>query len=168
MKRLIKILALLTLVLGCISLAHGQNPKKAARQKAIKNMVDSTHFYFSANYVLPQRGVSRQLTSVYDLKITKDSIISYLPYFGETHMAPDPGSTEGGIMFTSTNFGYKVTQNKKGGWEITINFKDHNITNWRDVQQMVLNISPDGYASLFVLNSNRDPISFQGDIIAKE
>ena len=102
------------------------------------------------------------------MKVTKDSIIAYLPYYGQAYLAPDPGTTEGGIKFTSTNFNYKVNQGKKGGWEIVIKPRDHDITNWRDVQQMVLNISPDGYASLYVLSTNRDPISFQGDIIAKE
>jgi hypothetical protein len=83
-------------------------------------------------------------------------------------MAPNPGTTEGGIKFTSTNFSYKVNARKKGGWEVIIKPKDHDISSWRDVQQMILNISPDGYASLSVLSTNRDPISFQGNIIAKE
>ncbi|MDR3693704.1 DUF4251 domain-containing protein [Mucilaginibacter sp.] len=168
MKRLIKILMLLAIVSGSVNLSSGQNPKKAARQAAIKNMVDSTHFYFSADYAIPQRGGMKHLTSIYDVKITKDSIIAYLPYYGQAYMAPDPGTTEGGIKFTSTNFSYKVNPGKKGGWEIIIKPKDHNITDWRDVQQMILNISPDGYASLYVLSSNRDQISFQGNIVAKE
>jgi len=168
MKRLIRILVLLVVISGSINLAYSQNSKKTARQAAIKNMVDSTNFYFSADYALPQRGGSKQLTSTYDVKVTKDSIISYLPYYGQAYLAPDPGTTEGGIKFTSTNFSYKVTHEKKGGWEIIIKPKDHDITDWRDVQRMVLNISPDGYASLSVVSTNRDPISFQGSIIAKE
>ena len=159
---------LLAIVSGSVNLSHGQNPKKMARQAAIKNMVDDTKFYFNAEYALPMRGGTKQLTSIYDVKVTKDSIIAFLPYYGQAYMAPDPGTTEGGIKFTSTNFSYKVNQGKKGSWEIVIKPRDHDISNWRDVQQMVLNISPDGYASLSVLSTNRDPISFQGDIIAKE
>jgi len=168
MKRLIKIMVLLAVASGSLNLAYGQNPKKAAKQAAIKNMVDNTNFYFNADYALPQRGGSKLLTSTYDVKVTRDSIIAYLPYYGQAYLAPDPGTSEGGIKFTSTNFSYKVNPGKKGGWEIIIKPKDHDITNWRDVQQMVMNISADGYASLSVLSSNRDPISFEGDIIAKE
>ncbi|BAU54483.1 DUF4251 domain-containing protein [Mucilaginibacter gotjawali] len=168
MKRLLNILVLLAIVSGSFNLSFGQNPKKAARQAAIKNMVDSIRFYFNAEYALPQRGGMKNLTSIYDVKITKDSINAFLPYYGQAYMAPDPGTTEGGIKFISTNFSYKVNPGKKGGWEIIIKPKDHDISNWRDVQQMILNISPDGYATLSVISTNRDPISFQGNIIAKE
>jgi hypothetical protein len=169
MKRLINTtIMLLAVVYTSVNLAYCQNPKKAARQAAIKNMIDSAKFYFSADYALPQHGGTKQLTSTYDVKVTKDSIITYLPYYGKAYLAPAPGTTDGGINFTSTNFSYKVNHEKKGGWEIIIKPKDHDITNWRDVQQMVLNISPDGYASLSVLSTNRDPISFEGNIIAKE
>jgi hypothetical protein len=170
MKRLIKIFMVLAVILTGWNAIYGQTSrkeKKAAYQKAIKNMVDGPHFFFSAEYALPQRGSSKQLTSEYDLKVTKDSIIAYLPYYGQAYLAPAPGESEGGIKFTSTNFSYKQKINKNG-WEIVIKPRDNDITNWRDVQQMVLDISPDGYASLSVLSSNRDPISFQGDIIAKE
>ncbi|WP_295674344.1 DUF4251 domain-containing protein [uncultured Mucilaginibacter sp.] len=168
MKRLINILVLLAVVSGSFNLSYGQNSKKAARQAAVKNMVDSTRFYFNAEYALPQRGGMKNLTSIYDVKITKDSINAFLPYYGQAYMAPDPGATEGGIKFISTNFSYKVNPGKKGGWEIIIKPKDHDIGSWRDVQQLILHISPDGYASLYVLSTNRDPISFQGNIIAKE
>jgi len=170
MKRLIKIFLALAVILTSWNAVYGQTSRKErkeANQKAIKNMVDGPHFFFSAEYALPQRGGTKQLTSEYDLKVTKDSIIAYLPYYGQAYLAPNPGETEGGIKFTSTNFSYKQSI-KKNGWEITIKPKDHDISNWRDVQQMFLTISPDGYASLSVISSNRDPISFQGDIIAKE
>jgi hypothetical protein len=170
MKRLIKIFLVLTVIVTSWNMVYSQTSrqeKKAANQKMIKDLVDNTHFFFSANYALPQRGATKQLTSEYDLKVTRDSIIAYLPYYGEAQLGPAPGDSEGGIKFTSTNFSYK--QNiKKSGWEIIIKPRDHDISNWRDVQQMVLNISPDGYASLSVISSNRDAISFQGDIVAKE
>lgn len=147
--------------------ANAQNTrsdKKAARLAEIKNLVESRNFVFDANYVNPSRGSGRALTTDYDLTITKDTIIAYLPYFGQAYVAPPYGSTEGGIKFTNTDFTYIEKAGKKGGWNITIKPNKKNISDSRDVQSMYLTISPDGYASLQVISSNRDPISFNGTI----
>jgi hypothetical protein len=76
--------------------------------------------------------------------------------------------TEGGIKFTTTKFTYNSKVGKKGGWTVIIKPTDKNISNWRDVQTMTLSISPDGYASLQVISTNRDPISFNGTIEKRE
>jgi len=150
-----------------LGIASAQN-SKADKKEKIKNMVEGNHYVFEADYAIPQRGGSRQLTDLYDLTISKDSITAYLPYFGRAYMAPNPGSDEGGIKFTTTNFSYNEKQGKKGGWEISIKPKDNNMNSWRDVQQMQLDISVDGYASLVVISSHRDAITFQGSVVAKE
>ena len=172
MKRLIKIFAAAVLVLAFVNAANAQNSRqerKAKEQAAIKNMVDKNHFYFVADYALPMTGATRQLTSIYDLKVTKDSIIAFLPYYGTAHMAPNPSDAmDGGIKFTSTRFSFTQKEEKKGGWQITIKPKDHNISDWRDVQELTLDISKSGYASLSVISSNRDPIEFQGNVVANE
>ena len=134
--------------------------KQAAKTAAIKNMIDSQSYVFKAQSATPMSGRNRQLTSDYDLKVTKDKLVSYLPYFGRAYSAPiDP--SQGGIQFTSKDFDYTTTPRKKGGWDIQIKPKDY-----RDVQQMSLTISEDGYASLQVTSINRQPISFSGYITA--
>lgn len=134
--------------------------KKAARLAAIKNMVEGQNYVFQAQQALPLGARTRQLTTEYDLKVTKETIISDLPYFGRAYSAPiDP--TKGGIQFTSKDFGYNLAPNKKDGWTAVIKPKDN-----RDVQQMTLNISSEGYANLQVTSINRQPISFSGIIVA--
>ena len=164
----IKIIVVLILAVAAISGANAQTTKqekKAAKITAVKNMVDSQRYIFEADYVIPLRGGSRNLTSEYDLKVVKDSVIAFLPYFGRAYVAPNtPNPLEGGIKFTSTNFDYKKSLKKNGTWQISIKPRDKNITDWRDVQQLTLNISTDGYATLDVLSSNRDAISFNGYI----
>ncbi len=167
MKRLVKITLMLGVAFATAGIASAQN-SKADKKEKIKEMVEGNRYFFEADYAVPQRGESRQLTDMYDLKISKDSITAYLPYFGRAYMAPNPGSDEGGIKFTTTDFSYNEKQGKKGGWQISIKPKDNNMNNWRDVQQMQLDISADGYASLEVISSHRDPILFQGSIVAKE
>jgi len=167
MKPLMKLFLAFAVILGSLNVAFAQNSRKekqAARAAAVKKLIDDGNYVFEANYAYPQRGGQKILTSEYDLRVSKDSVVAFLPYFGEAHMAPNPGETEGGIKFTSTNFTYNAKQLKNGTWDIYIKPKDNNIINWRDVQQLRLNISPDGSASLQVISSNRDPILFNGDI----
>ena len=134
--------------------------KKAAKLTAIKNMVESQNYIFKAQTVMPMSGPSRQLTTDYDVKITKQSVISFLPYFGRAYSAPmDP--SKGGIQFTSKDFDYTLTPGKKDGWSVLIKPKDY-----RDVQQMTLTISSTGYAIVQVTSTNRQPISFNGTIVA--
>ena len=154
----------LALLLLLPFLAPAQTPsaadKKAAKLTAIKDMVESQNYVFKAQTALPMSGPSRQLTPDYDLKVTKQSIISYLPYFGRAYTAPmDP--SKGGIQFTSKDFDYTLTPGKKDGWNVLIKPKDY-----RDVQQMSLSISSTGYAIVQVTSTSRQPISFNGVIVA--
>jgi hypothetical protein len=156
-----RILSLLIFVTPFVTFAQSRTEdKKAAKLAAIKNIVESQNYIFKAQSASPMSGRVRQLTSDYDLKVTKESIVSYLPYFGRAYSAPmDP--TKGGIQFTSKNFDYTLTPGKKDGWSVLIKPKDYS-----DVQQMTLTISSTGYASLQVTSTNRQPISFNGIVVA--
>ena len=105
------------------------------------------------------QGSTIQLSgSRYELNITKDSVVAYLPYYGRAYTAtmnPD----DSGIKFKSKDFTYKAQQKKKGNWIITINPKDT-----KDGQQLILNVGTTGYAMLSVSSNNRQPINFSGFI----
>ena len=101
------------------------------------------------------------LTSVYDLKVSSDTVVSDLPYYGRAFVAPiDPA--EGGIHFTSTQFTYTIKEKKKGGWDVSIVPKDIH-----DVREMQLSVSEAGYATLQVTSNNRQLITFTGYLVAK-
>jgi hypothetical protein len=139
---------------------QAQDKKKATAEKtaAVKAMLETQQYVFKAQTVIPMSGRTRQITSDYDLKVSKEEIVAYLPYFGRAYAAPiDP--SKGGIQFTSKDFEYTNTPRKKGGWDILIRPKDA-----RDVQQLSLTISESGYGSLQVVSTNRQPISFSGYI----
>lgn len=96
--------------------------------------------------------------SQYDLTIKKDSITAYLPYYGRAYTAsmnPD----DSGTKFKSKKFNYTSVKKKRGGWTITIEPKDV-----KDSQKLTLDVSENGYATLFVNNVNRQPISYYGYI----
>jgi hypothetical protein len=134
--------------------------KDSIKAAAIRQMVTDQQYTFKAQTALPLAGRIRQLTTEYDLKVTKEQIVAYLPYFGRAYSAPlDP--SKGGIQFTSKDFDYKLMERKKGGWNVSIKTKDI-----AEAQDMELTIFNDGNASLQVNSTNRQSISFNGYITA--
>lgn len=148
------------MILVSIQATYAQKAKKnkdAVQEAAVKKLIDSKRYTFLAQSVTPLRGSNFQLGYGYDLRVNKDTIVAYLPFFGRAFIAPiDP--TDNGIEFTSTKFTYK-SEVKKNGYIITIL-----PTDTKDVRQMFLDVSSTGYASLRITNTNRDPITFEGII----
>jgi hypothetical protein len=124
----------------------------------IKSIVESRHYVFVAQTAQPMRGGTRQLTSRYELRVAGDTITSYLPYFGRAYVAPfDP--SEGGIKFIAVKANYLMKPARNEGWNIQIKPADAG-----DVRQLTLSISSKGFASLQVISTNRQDISFNGYI----
>lgn len=124
----------------------------------IRNMVDSSRFIFVAERVNPLRGNTRYLTSRYEVLIKKDSVDCNLPFFGRAFQAPvDP--TKGGIQFVSTDFSYNTNLKNENEWQVIIKPNDKT-----GIQQLLFDIFGNGTATLNVVNTNRDPISFYGHI----
>lgn len=133
------------------------------KQAAVEKMITARNYVFKAQTVMPASPTAnRQLTSDYDVRISPDTIVSFLPYFGRAFNAPmDP--TKGGIQFTSTKFEYQQTARKKGGWDIVIKPQDT-----QDARLMSLSVSENGFASLQVISNNRQPITFSGYITERK
>lgn len=132
--------------------------KSQSKHELIKKMIQSKNYVFRAQYALPATGRSHYLTSQYDVRVTNDTIVSDLPFFGRAYVAT-MNPADAGIRFTSTEFDYKVTDKKKGGWNITILPKDT-----RDVRQMYLSVTQNGNASLQVISNNRQAMNFTGSV----
>lgn len=154
-------LLLLFTALVSSNIVHAQDSKEeriAAQAAAVKNLIESKNYVFVPTSVSPQSGRTRQLTSSYFLKISKDTVESDLPYFGRAYTAPI-NSSDAGINFTSTNFEYTETLGKKGAWNITIKLKDQT-----QAREMNLTIFSNGRTDLIVSSNSRQSISFSGDI----
>jgi hypothetical protein len=156
----LKILLILSLIVSMGLSAGAQNTRKerkAAKEAAIKTNVDDKTYTFIADRAMPLGGGVRQLTSIYDLRITPDSVISFLPYFGRAYFDVGYNPSDDGLKFTSTKFGYEATPAKHGGWDITIKPKDVN-----HMQSLTLHLTQSGYGQLTVTTVNRDVISYEG------
>jgi len=132
--------------------------KQAAKEAAIKTLIDAQHYSFEAQTALPIGMKTRNLTPGYELKVRKDTVEAYLPYFGRAYSATI-GSSDGGTQFKTTDFKYTSSETKKGGWDIAIVPK-----NAGDTRQLTLHVSKAGYASLQVVSNNKQSISFNGYI----
>ncbi len=92
----------------------------------------------------------------YEVKVSPDSVVVYLPYYGRSFTAPT-NPNEGGIKFSSKKFDYKSKKGKKQGWDVTVIPKDG-----REGYKLNLNISSEGYASLSIVSNNKQSISYNG------
>jgi len=137
-------------------------------------IIGEKNYTFVANSAIPMSNmdISRVLASMpgamgggminlsgnqYDFKVTKDSVVAYLPYYGRAFNAPlDPN--EGGIKLTSKDFSYKESVGKKGGYTIQISTNDIRKENFR----FTLSVSTNGYATLIASGNNKQPITFNG------
>src|SRR4051794_18384062 len=145
--------------------ARGQvskNNEKDQKSTEMQDLIQSKKFVFVAQNATPLGGRNINLTSVYDVRLSADTLISELPYYGRAFVAP-MNPTEGALSFTSTKFSYKADARKKGGWDVTITPEDN-----REVRQFFFTVSDKGYTSLQVTNNNRQPISFSGYITSRE
>lgn len=135
--------------------------KKQDKIAAVKNMVENKNYIFMAQRANPLGWATINLNYDYNVKITKDSIDSYLPYYGRAYVAPmnptDPKQT--GIQFISKNFDYQSSISKNKGWNITIVPHDS-----REIRSLFFYISESGYATVSVTSTNRQQISFDGYI----
>jgi hypothetical protein len=157
----IKCKGALLLLFIAVALLPATGLAQKGKKAEIKNVVEAKSYVFVPQTALPSGGRSRQLTGDFDLRVSKDTIISNLPYFGRAYIPP-ANPSEGPLYFTSTQFEYTVTNNKKGGWDIVITPKD-----LHDQRQIALSIFDNGRASATVTSNNRQPIAFNGYIAAK-
>lgn len=92
----------------------------------------------------------------YDVQVSTDSLVVYLPYFGRAYSV-SMNNDDNGYRFKTKKFTYETTKRKKGGWDIQIATKDV-----RDNVRMNLSISENGYGTLSVISNNKQSISYNG------
>lgn len=157
-----------------IILAVGALHAKAQTDKeTTARIVNAQNFVFNAvtaipmadnalNQVLNQYPNSRNnllnlAGSQYDVRVTKDSVVAYLPFYGRS-FNPSLDPNDSGTKFKSKDFKYSAEKKKKH-WIVTIEPRDV-----RDSQKLIFNITEKGYASLSIQNINRQPMSFNGNL----
>ena len=114
-KRLVLPLAIVLLNYTVSIAQESKEDKKAKKKNEIATLINEKNFVFEAQTALPTAGRQINLTSPYDLRVSGDSVISYLPYFGRAYVAP-VNPDDAGIKFTSTANSYNLKDKKNSGW----------------------------------------------------
>ncbi len=129
--------------------------KKAQQIEEIKKIAESKTFVFKANNVNPMRGRTINLTSDYDVRITQDSIFSYLPFFGVAYSV-NYGGTDSPMIFNRPfeTCNFETTRN---GYLVNVSVKNNN-----DRLEFSFHISVTGSTNLNVSSLNRQSISYNG------
>lgn len=135
--------------------------KKARQMQEVKELVESRNFIFEARNANPMSGKTINLTSDYDVKITNDSVFSYLPYYGVSHSAVY-GGTESPMIF-SQPFEKISVEDAKKGYLVKVAVK-----NGSDRLDFSFHISITGSTSLSVSSINRQAISYSGEVVKTE
>lgn len=120
--------------------------------------IEGQTYIFNAQKALPLVGRSVDISYSYQLKVSKDTISAYLPYFGRAYTAPI-SNDDAGVKFTSTNFEYSLNPEKNGTWDIKIKINDS-----QSKYRLSLKIGNSGKATLNVQDNRRQSISYYGQI----
>ncbi|HSF54515.1 MAG TPA: DUF4251 domain-containing protein [Algoriphagus sp.] len=143
---------LICLFLAGLAQAQQTDPEK------LQAAVDSKTFVFEGRQASGMRGRMIQMDPGYTLNVSPEKVVGDLPFFGRSYQGT-PGSTDGGLKFEFSEFDYTVKPRKKGGWDITIEPKEHN-----DIRSIFLTVQKSGNASLRITSNSKEGMNYSGII----
>lgn len=154
------LMVLAAVLLAGVQPFFGQSPKeKETKEKQIvKELLESGRYSIEVDRAVPMSGPSKHLTTPYTLELKGDSVSSYLPYFGQAYSIPYGGGK--GLIFDSAVSDYRLNFDKKG--TATVKFKSRTD---EDNFSYLLQVYPNGSATVHVTPVNRQSITFYGELI---
>lgn len=161
MRKLWALFFLASLLAACGASRLSETKALAAERRA-EQVADSLHagsYTVIFDYVVPHRMPPRHLTSTYSLRILGDSIESHLPYFGVAYRAGYDAGRVSPLVFTGHIDHYRLTAEKKGNYTITFSTRHHS-----ELMEYQLDVFGNGRATLQVHSSDRESISFNGEM----
>lgn len=129
---------------------------KAALEKSIQDNLANKDYTILIQLMIPSVGPTRAVSN-YSIKVSGDTLVSYLPFIGRAYNLPYGGGK--GLDFTAKINEYHDIVNAGGGHDIIIN-----VANDEDVYFYTLNVSASGSAFLAVSSRNRERISYTGEM----
>lgn len=167
-----KKIVIIAIVMFSVVATNAQEEKKSRKERKAeretklieqtKKLVAAKAWQFDARTMLPSKGRSKNLTSSYSVVLKDSNVDSYLPFMGVAYSAPY-GSSESPMIFEAPIEKYSVEDGKKGSYLIKFTAKNKN-----DIISYTFNVLPNGSASLSVSSTNRQHISYHGDLVPIE
>ena len=149
------LLIICIIAITCIQV-HAQDTQN------IKAMLDAKHYIFEPRNMTTGQGRLKQLDPGYFFTISGDTLKTYLPYVGGAYTAPlDP--SEAGFDFSTSDFSYTVSSGKKNSYDVIVKAKGKTA-----ITDFMLTIYDNGTAYLKVVASDKEPVSYNGNIAGKK
>lgn len=161
MKQLIVVFFIALALVSCTAgrnAATGSQARVAAAQR-VATAIGNRHFTIDVDYMQPLRGPQRSVQGGYALTVKGDTLVSYLPYFGEVYTTTSYGSQKA-LNFQAPITGYEVTEPKPGLLRVSLAAAT-------DEDSYVYHIEvycTSGKSYIDVLARNRNSISFTGEL----
>lgn len=133
--------------------------KKELKMQEIEQLVNNQKFTFIPRSLTTSSGYSKDLNFSYELELNQDSTKAYLPFWGRAYIAKI--NDEGGILFETTADDLEIKTLNEKGFEVRFKAKGK-----EDTYQIKMEISKQGYTSLFITSNNKSHISYYGQIEA--
>jgi hypothetical protein len=163
------LLIICTLIFSVLTVSGQNTEKKTKKEKRAdreaqlieqtKTLLATNTWQFDASQMLPSIGKSKTLSTPYNVVLKEGNVNSYLPYFGTAYSATY-GGTESPMVFEAPIKDYKIEDAKKGGYLIKFTAK-----NKSDNVEFTFSVSSNGSSTLTVNSTNRQHISYYGDIV---
>jgi len=168
-----------------ITQAQQSADDKAAIAAALKKLADGKTFVFKAIYA----NIAAKATSIgdsfvnstpsgssghiflkgdYIVTLKPDSIVSFLPFFGNNQIEDKPGTSgfetvtmnDNPSKFAALKYDYAVKQRKSGAVQITVTPQDN-----KAIDKFTFEIFPDKSVKLTLTIESNDSISYNGELI---
>ena len=161
-----KIASLVILLALAVTTGFGQEKskkqikeeQKIEKQKQTEALINSKEFVFIATTAFPQGYPSVNLASNPNfVKFSPDLVKSYMPYYGKAYSGVGYGG-DTGLKYEAKPEEFTITKGKKN-FEVKAVVKGDN-----DSYTLMLTVTFEGSASLYINSHNRSPISYNGEI----
>lgn len=151
------------LLSACVAQRSSAEKAEAERHKAqlAKEMWEARRYTIDVNYVYPQRMAVKHLSYGYHVRISGDSLYSYLPYFGRAYRVPYGGGE--GLHFVAPMASYQERIGKHGEKNVEIV-----VERAEDTFIYMIEMYDNGRSSIHVNSREREAISYSGQMIGLE
>lgn len=156
------VMAVLALgVLTSCATAEERAARAAEQAKKVTAALNDRHYVIAIDRMIPMRGSSKNVSYGYSVEVRNDSLISYLPYFGQAYNVPYGGGK--GLNFAAPISSYQEFQKKSDRRSIEIG-----LTNEEDTYVYLIDVFDNGSASVHVTARQRESISYSGNMEFKK
>jgi hypothetical protein len=161
-KGMIPALIMALVALGALPSAAQKVSKKDIAFSKTVDLIEGGNYLFTVRSVSPMSGRTIHPTTPYSMKAEGGSFKASLPYFGKAHTGAYGGY--GGIEFDGVPEDVVIKKNEKKR-KISVSFK---MAGGNDAYNVTMDLSYEGYGSLYINCRNRQPISYYGSVVPLE